>query len=172
MSESSPEAVVAGQAAAAAVEEVQERQALSEDVTEAVVTSAVAEETAQDAATIAAMAAGEVAEASSNAAMAAGMAGGAAEVAQEALDVSTASVDYAQRAYEEAQATRAEMAEFRQQLLANLTPPTANTDVEEVTVNDNTGGTESTDTTAEEAPDESQSESRPYGRRIRRGRRA
>lgn len=169
MSEQSPEAVVAGQAAAAAVDEVKERQELADETTSAVIAAEVAEERSTEAANLAAAAAGAVGEVSQEAGQATSMAGAAAETAEEAREIATGSVDYAQQAFSESQATRADLEEFKKELRALLIPASeTETNVEEVPVNDNVG----TETPSAEAHSEEASEpqSRQYGRRVRRGR--
>lgn len=176
MTDLSPEATVAAEAAAAAVEELHEREAVEENANEAAILAGTAAEASIDAANVASIAAGEASQATSTAEEAAGMAGAAIGAASEAQTTAEASIDFAAQAYEEARIARQELGEFRQELLAVLRPTTEETTdsgIEEVEVNDNSGTPEADGGTTEETADQSEpgnGDERRYGRRVRRNR--
>lgn len=107
--EPSAEAVAAGTAAAAAVDEIQSREALSDEVASTAVAAAVAEDRAEDAQATAQYAA----EAVSEVAMAVGDTAVRAETAQETAEVATA---VASAAVQETQEIREEVQTLDQKI--------------------------------------------------------
>lgn len=111
MTELSSEAVVAGQAAAAAVEELHDREELADAAATAAVEASVAAVDAE-------IAVEEAAVAQQEAEAAASLSVGAAVAAEEAQETAEVAGDLAMRTYEELRAARAEMGEIRSLLIS------------------------------------------------------
>lgn len=172
MTDLSPEATVAAEAAAAAVEELHDR----EEVAEAAVAAAIESEGARELAGEAAMAAGEAlgtAYEASNAVAA------AAESAAIANETAVESIDFARAAHEEATSARRELQEFKTELFALLSAEqseeNAESGVQEVEVHDNAAAQEEGRESVQEDSGESGGGdgggNQRFGRRVRRGRR-
>jgi hypothetical protein len=171
MSELSPEAHVAAEAAASAVEELHEREAIADAAVEADIRAADAENraaNAEETATVAVLVAEESAQISTEIALE------AATVAEEAHEQAATSADYGQRAIQEIEALRAEVAPIIQrhqdEEAARIAAMETASRVEEVDVTDGNATGNSTGT-GDESPRVSVSgPDRPTGR-LRRGRR-
>lgn len=172
MSDMSPEAVVAAEAAAAAVEELHEREVVAEAAIDAAIESEGARELAGEAASAAGEALGE--------AFAAGQAAtDASESAAAAHEMAADSINFAQSAHAEAVAARQELQAFRTELFdllrADQAEENSDNGVQEVEVNDNApeehANAEDSDTSegGTERPDAGNGQR--FGRRVRRGRR-
>lgn len=177
MSDLSPEATVAAEAAASAVEELHERESVENHALDAHMA-------ADDAVAISSEAAQEAAVASSTADIAAFRAEEAAEIAvvagtsaSEAQETASTAIDYAQQAFNEAAAARQENKEFREELLAILRPPVSegtDNSVSEVPVSDSNANDANKDPEHESESEagsvEDSGGERRHGRRVRRNR--
>lgn len=171
MTDLSPEATVAAEAAAAAVEELHDR----EEVAEAAVAAAIESEGARELAGEAAVAAGE---ALGTAHEASDAVAAAAESAAVAHETAVESIDFARAAHEEATSARRELQEFKTELFALLSAEqseeNAEDGVQEVAVHDNSAQEEDAESSQEDAGESGGGDgggNQRFGRRVRRGRR-
>lgn len=173
MSEPSTEAVVAGEAASAAVEEVQNRQELADSVLSAEAGAAAAEEIASTAVETASLAADVAINTSQELDNVAAQTSTAIDLANEARAENAETSDYAREAYNIGVSNRDAMAELKTTLdnflAASATSPETDA-VREVPVDDHTKPDAEGTGNAEESSDHT--DTRRYGRRVRRNRRA
>jgi hypothetical protein len=168
--EQSPESVVAGEAAAAAVEELKSREATEETAVAAVITASEAQLTAEDAGFAASAAAETAVIAAENASEAQGAAASAQEAAYLTAEALQAHCD-------DTDAKLREMREYIDSRIPLSTPTAPDDAVEEIEVNDGTAriqdsGVGDGSDSAEKSADQGESpREEKYGLRARRRRR-